>query len=195
MPPKKSHPTGRLAECTGTLECTGATPKSCGVHWCLQSVPGFFYSGIPRISSCHVSSSICLRIFLFSLVGFKGNRFHSVTCFHFSQGSLNQIKVIACGFRSDRKHRSRVQQLSDVLARASRQAHGSSGLPARRFRGKTSASQDESLHHPRNPGRMDDSPVNIKKQWFPIHSKWCRILSIHRRSFAENPLAQLLKLY
>ena len=37
---------------------------------------------------------------------------------------------------------------------------------------------DEILHHLRNLG-MNDSPVNTNKQWLPMVSKWCRILSIH----------------
>ena len=31
---------------------------------------------------------------------------------------------------------------------------------------------------PKKPGN-DNSPVNTRKQWFPMVSKWCRILSIH----------------
>ena len=31
---------------------------------------------------------------------------------------------------------------------------------------------------PKKPWK-DDSPVNTNNQWFPIDSKWCRILSIH----------------
>ena len=35
---------------------------------------------------------------------------------------------------------------------------------------------------PKRPWR-DDSPVNTNKQWFPMVSKWGRILSIHSTSF------------
>ena len=37
-------------------------------------------------------------------------------------------------------------------------------------------------HHPRNP-RMMTPPANTNKQWFPMVSKWCRILSIHSIMF------------
>ena len=32
----------------------------------------------------------------------------------------------------------------------------------------------------------DDSPVNTNKQWLPMVSKWCRILSIHSREPKEK---------
>ena len=34
----------------------------------------------------------------------------------------------------------------------------------------------------------DDSPVNTNKQWFPMVSKWCRILSMHSMNTGMNHL-------
>ena len=38
---------------------------------------------------------------------------------------------------------------------------------------------------PQRPWK-DDSPANTNKQWFPMVSKWCRILSIHSRSMGPD---------